>query len=76
MRAAVDLGHTHGLVVVAEGVEDEPTRRLLVDDGCDVIQGYLVSRPLPPEAFDRWLEQHPDPTGPTRAGATGAGAPA
>ncbi|MFC3689783.1 putative bifunctional diguanylate cyclase/phosphodiesterase [Aquipuribacter hungaricus] len=67
--AAVDLAHTHGLVVVAEGVEDDVTRRLLVDRGCDVIQGYLVSRPLAPEAFGAWLAAHPQPVGP--AGATG-----
>ena len=48
---------------MAEGVEDEPTRRLLVDRGCDVIQGYLVSRPLPADAFDVWLGEHPQPVG-------------
>jgi diguanylate cyclase (GGDEF)-like protein len=72
VRAAVDLGHTHGLVVVAEGVEDEPTRRLLVDRGCDVIQGYLVSRPLSPDAFSMWLADRPQPVA-RPGGARGAG---
>ncbi len=70
VRAAVDLGHTHGLVVVAEGVEDERTRRMLVDRGCDVIQGYLVSRPLSSEAFEVWLREHPQPA--ARGGGGGA----
>ena len=73
VRAAVDLGHTHGLVVVAEGVEDEVTRRLLVDRGCDVIQGYLVSRPLTPEAFTVWLDEHPQPAHGGRGGGRDGG---
>lgn len=67
--AAVDLGHTHGLVVVAEGVEDEATRLMLVARGCDVIQGYLVSRPLSADAFAGWLQTHPESTAGTTGGA-------
>ncbi len=54
-RATIELGHALGLQVVAEGIEDEPTRQLLADWGCDLLQGYLVSRPLKPADFAAWL---------------------
>ena len=54
-KAIIDLAHGLGLTVVAEGVEDELTRDLLTGMGCDTIQGYLVSRPLPGARLDRWL---------------------
>jgi EAL domain-containing protein (putative c-di-GMP-specific phosphodiesterase class I) len=49
VRATVDLGHALKLRVVAEGVEDAATLDLLVHVGCDLAQGYLISRPLPAE---------------------------
>ncbi|MBV8541719.1 MAG: bifunctional diguanylate cyclase/phosphodiesterase [Pseudonocardiales bacterium] len=55
VRAIVDLGHSLGLVVVAEGVEQDATRDQLVEMGCDVAQGFLFSRPLEPARFDAWL---------------------
>jgi diguanylate cyclase (GGDEF)-like protein len=55
VRAIVDLAHILGLSVVAEGVEDEPTRRALAAMGCDDIQGYLLSRPLSPEQLADWM---------------------
>lgn len=58
VRATVDLGHSLGLDVVAEGVEDEQTWQLLVACKCETAQGYLISRPLPPEDIDGWLS-HP-----------------
>lgn len=54
-KAIIDLAHGLGLSVVAEGVEDELTRDLLAGMGCDTIQGYLMSRPLPGPRLDRWL---------------------
>ena len=47
VRSIIELAHNLGLRVVAEGVEDELTRDLLAEMGCDKLQGYLVSRPLP-----------------------------
>jgi EAL domain-containing protein (putative c-di-GMP-specific phosphodiesterase class I) len=47
----VALGHHLELAVVAEGVETEEQRRLLLEQGCDLAQGYLFDRPLPAEAF-------------------------
>ena len=57
VRAIIDLAHTLGLSVVAEGVEDDAARALLEGFGCDVLQGYWLSRPLSPEALPGWLRQ-------------------
>jgi diguanylate cyclase (GGDEF)-like protein len=56
VRSAVQLGHALDLEVVAEGVEDAETYEYLAREGCDVVQGYLLSRPLPPDEFLAWLE--------------------
>jgi EAL domain-containing protein (putative c-di-GMP-specific phosphodiesterase class I) len=56
VRASIDLAHKFGKLVVAEGVEDTTTLRLLEEMGCDQAQGYLISRPLPAEHLARWLE--------------------
>ena len=51
----VALGHGLGLKVVAEGVETEEQRRILLDQGCDLAQGYLFDPPMPAEQFADWL---------------------
>lgn len=58
VAAIVDLAHTLGLSVVAEGVDTERTRALLSDLGCDVVQGYLMGRPMEPGLAKAWLDQH------------------
>lgn len=40
-----------GLRIVAEGVENEQQRQLLIHLGCDSLQGYLLGRPVPAELF-------------------------
>lgn len=50
--AIIDLAHTLGIRVVAEGVEDSVTLELLSDLGCDFAQGYFISRPQPAAMFD------------------------
>ncbi len=51
LRTIIDLGHNLGLLVTAEGVEDEDKYRSLERLGCDIIQGYLISRPLAADDF-------------------------
>jgi len=51
VRSAVQLGHALDLHVVAEGVEDEETYKFLVQEGCDIVQGYFLSKPLPGDEF-------------------------
>ncbi len=46
VRGMIDLGRTLGLEIVAEGVETDAQRRLLVEGRCDLAQGYLFARPL------------------------------
>ena len=45
VRATINLGHDMGLRVFAEGIEDVETLDLLGDLGCDLAQGYVISRP-------------------------------
>ncbi len=47
VRSTVELSHSLGLRMVAEGIEDQPTLDLLRELGCDQAQGYLISRPVP-----------------------------
>lgn len=45
-QSLIGFGHSLGYRMLAEGVEDEETYRLLVEAGCDAIQGYFVSKPM------------------------------
>ncbi len=54
------LAHNRSLKTVAEGVETQPQFDWLAAHGCDAIQGYLLGRPEPPDAFARRLEQELD----------------
>jgi diguanylate cyclase (GGDEF)-like protein/PAS domain S-box-containing protein len=58
VRATVDLAHSLGLQVVAEGVENEAVMRLLAEMGADRAQGYHLTRPLPPTQLVRWCLEH------------------
>jgi diguanylate cyclase (GGDEF)-like protein len=55
VRTTLDLARSLRLCVVAEGVEDDTTWSLLADLGCDAIQGYVLSRPLPGPQMAAWL---------------------
>ncbi|MFD2231448.1 EAL domain-containing protein [Alkalimarinus sediminis] len=57
VEMTVNLAHTLGLKVVAEGIEDRETMVQLQTLGCDVAQGYFIGRPMPEEAFLSWLEK-------------------
>ncbi|MCR9277092.1 MAG: EAL domain-containing protein [Pseudomonadaceae bacterium] len=54
VKSTVDLGHNLGLSVVAEGVETQQSLKTLSLLGCDKVQGYFFSKPLPPEEFSDW----------------------
>ena len=58
-RAVVTLAHSLELEVIAEGVETERQLSFMRDIGCDLIQGFLVSRPMPPSALSRFLKERP-----------------
>jgi diguanylate cyclase len=53
----IDLAHSLGLSVVAEGVEDQAAMDLLIEYGCDSAQGYLLGRPSEAGALTRWLTE-------------------
>ncbi|WP_329462882.1 putative bifunctional diguanylate cyclase/phosphodiesterase [Streptomyces sp. NBC_01431] len=55
VRCTVDLAHSLGLLVVAEGVEDDETWERLRDLGCDAVQGWLVAAAMPPAEATAWL---------------------
>ncbi|WP_175648384.1 EAL domain-containing protein [Protofrankia sp. BMG5.30] len=50
VRSVLELGHRLGLRVVGEGVEDDRAMRMLMELGCDLLQGDAISSPLPPSA--------------------------
>ena len=56
VRSTVDLARNLNLRVVAEGVEDERSWRALEQMGCQVAQGFYLSRPVPADEFGTWLE--------------------
>ena len=63
VRSTIDLGHHLSLRVVAEGVEEHATLNQLRALGCDVAQGYAISRPLSGEDATRsLLESRPRPS--------------
>jgi PAS domain S-box-containing protein/diguanylate cyclase (GGDEF)-like protein len=57
VAATISLAHSLGLKVVAEGIETDEQLDLLIRQGCDEIQGYYFSHPLPAEDFLRWRAQ-------------------
>ena len=68
LGAIVELGRVFGKRILAEGVETEDQRRVLVERGCDEAQGYLFARPMPEEELLAFLAARPR--------AAGRGAPA
>jgi diguanylate cyclase (GGDEF)-like protein/PAS domain S-box-containing protein len=56
VKAIIQLGHSLGLLVIAEGVETEEELRYLSELGCDEIQGYYFSRPVPAEAIVQFMK--------------------
>ena len=61
VRSTIELGHNLGLRMVAEGVEDAATWSMLRSLGCDVIQGYHLSPPLPVDELEEWMAEYRRP---------------
>ncbi|TCB95602.1 EAL domain-containing protein [Micromonospora zingiberis] len=58
VRSTIELAKALGLRVVAEGVEDERTWRMLHTAGCDAAQGWFYARPMPAEELVSWLARY------------------
>ncbi len=56
VNSIIDLGHNLGLKIIAEGVEDIRTWRVLADKGCDYAQGFFMSKAMPPAKVAEWLK--------------------
>jgi EAL domain-containing protein (putative c-di-GMP-specific phosphodiesterase class I) len=59
VRAIIALGHSLGLKIVAEGVTTQAQLKFLQAEGCDAIQGFLMSQAIPADAFVELLRQAP-----------------
>ncbi len=58
VEAIIAMSHKLNLHVVAEGVETSEQQSFLVQQGCDVMQGFLFSRPIPAEEFTALVKEH------------------
>ena len=54
VKIIINIAHQFGLKVVGEGVEDKESLHSLRALGCDIVQGYYVSKPLPGSEFEAW----------------------
>ena len=70
VNSIVELGHNLGLSIVAEGVESEHAFTALSTYGCDVAQGYLLSRPVPASELDQWRARRHNAGASTAVAAT------
>jgi EAL domain-containing protein (putative c-di-GMP-specific phosphodiesterase class I) len=70
VEALIDLAHKLGLVVCAEGVEDQAALDLLAGAGCDHAQGYLISKPLESTLIPAFVQQWNEPRGEAKIGAS------
>ncbi|MFK7892497.1 MAG: putative bifunctional diguanylate cyclase/phosphodiesterase [Granulosicoccus sp.] len=71
VEAVLGLGKHFNMKVVAEGVEDEEQLNFLKAQGCDVAQGYFISKPLSADQYLSWLERWPYGVQPTVPPADG-----
>lgn len=56
VQSIIHLAHNLGMQVIAEGVDSPTLLNKLEELGCDCAQGYFISKPMPPEAFNEWLK--------------------
>ena len=57
LESVIKLAHALDMEVVAEGVETEAQRQVLVEADCDVLQGYLFARPMDAHALQDWVRE-------------------
>ena len=57
VKLILDIAKDLQVKVIAEGVETEKQMKFIKDNGCDYIQGYYFSKPLPPEEFEKLIEK-------------------
>lgn len=62
LQAAVSLAHKMQMHTIAEGVESEETMQYLYEIGCDVAQGFHISRPVDRNTFIQWYQSHHSPS--------------
>jgi len=58
VKAIIAMGKTLNMKTIAEGVENEEQKAFLTENGCDMIQGYWLSKPLGVENMNDWLSEH------------------
>jgi EAL domain-containing protein (putative c-di-GMP-specific phosphodiesterase class I) len=56
LKVMVDIAETLDVPMIAEGVETKEQMLALRELGCDIVQGYYFSRPVPPEEFETFLK--------------------
>ncbi|MDX1457211.1 MAG: EAL domain-containing protein, partial [Marinobacter sp.] len=56
VQTTINMCHSLGYQVVAEGVENQGTMALLQEMGCDMVQGFILSKPMPIDALLSWLD--------------------
>lgn len=69
VETTLQMAHNLGLLVVAEGIENQDTLHHLAAQGCDYAQGYHIARPMPENDFIEWLEHYQE-TKPDSSGNT------
>ncbi len=65
VSSSIDLAHSLGMRMVAEGVETDRAYAELARLGCDQAQGYFISKPVPAAQLDHWLRSRPAPEQPS-----------
>ena len=58
VRTAIDLAHRMNLQVSAKGLESRPAMSWLAEHGCEIAQGFFISRPMPAETFSQWVSHY------------------
>ena len=58
-KAIIDMGHSMGLEILSEGIENQQQMLLLKSYGCDLGQGYFLSKPLSPQELELYLKEKP-----------------